>query len=86
MMQRPEISGDRLAVVGTSRGGELALQLGSMFPAIKAVVTYVPANVRFPVCCGNTRVPHAWSWQGQPLPFVLPREVRNPYVGAGRFC
>jgi hypothetical protein len=28
MMQRPEVSSDRLAVVGTSRGGELALQFG----------------------------------------------------------
>jgi dienelactone hydrolase len=35
MMQRPEILADRIAVVGTSRGGELALQLGSMFPQIK---------------------------------------------------
>ena len=46
MSQRPEISGDRFAVMGTSRGGELALQLGSMFPRISAVVAYVPSNVR----------------------------------------
>jgi dienelactone hydrolase len=78
MMQRPEISGDRLAVVGTSRGGELALQLASMFPAVKAVVAYVPANVRYPACCGNTRVPYAWTWQGRPLAFVFPRARRDP--------
>jgi dienelactone hydrolase len=78
MMQRPEISSDRLAVVGTSRGGELALQLGSMFPEIKAVVAYVPANVRFPACCGNTRVPFAWTWHGQPLSFVFGRALRDP--------
>jgi len=79
MMQRPEISADRIAVVGTSRGGELALQLGSMFPQIKAVVAYVPPNVRFPACCGNTRVPYAWTWQGHPLAFVFPRALlRNP--------
>ncbi len=34
LLARPEVSGQRLAVVGTSRGGELALQLGSMFPAV----------------------------------------------------
>jgi len=78
MMRRPEISGDRIAVVGTSRGGELALQLGSMFPDIKAVVAYVPANVRFPACCGDTAVPYAWTWQGQPLSFVPRRALRNP--------
>lgn len=81
MMQRPEISSDRLAVVGTSRGGELALQLGSMFPQIKAVVAYVPANVRVSACCGNTRVPYAWTWQGRPLSFVTGRSLR--YGGAG---
>jgi dienelactone hydrolase len=78
MMQRPEISSDRLGVVGTSRGGELALQLGSMFPEIKAVVAYVPANVRYPACCGTTRVPYAWTWQGQPLSFVDRRALREP--------
>jgi len=78
MTQRPEISGDHLAVVGTSRGGELALQLGSMFPEIKGVVAYVPANVRFPACCGDTRVPYAWTWQGRPLSFVFPRALRDP--------
>ncbi len=79
IMQRPEISADRIAVVGTSRGGELALQLGSMFPQIKAVVAYVPANVRFRACCGDTGVPYAWTWQGRPLAFVFPRDLlRNP--------
>jgi dienelactone hydrolase len=78
MMQRPEIASDHIGVLGVSRGGELALQLGSMFPDIKAVVAYVPANVRFPACCGNTAVPYAWTWHGQPLAFVPRRELRNP--------
>lgn len=73
MRQRPEILADRIAVVGTSRGGELALQLGSMYPQIGAVVAYVPANVRYPACCGDTRVPYAWTWQGQPLAYYAPR-------------
>ena len=72
MMQRPEILPERIAVMGTSRGGELALQLGSMYPQIKAVVAYVPANVRNPACCGSTHVPYAWTWQGQPLAFATP--------------
>jgi dienelactone hydrolase len=73
MKQQPQIDGDHLAVIGTSRGGELALQLGSMFPDVKAVVAYVPANVRFQACCGNTSVPYAWTWRGQPLTFVSRR-------------
>lgn len=70
MAARPEIAADHIAVMGTSRGGELALQLGSMFPAIKAVVAYVPANVRYPACCGRTSIPYAWTWHGQPLSYV----------------
>jgi dienelactone hydrolase len=78
MMQRPEILRDRIAVLGISRGGELALQLGSMYPEIKAVVAYVPANVRHPACCGSTRVPYAWTWHGEPLAYVTQRALRNP--------
>jgi len=82
MMQRPEIIPDRIGIVGTSRGGELALQLGSMYPQIKAVVAYVPADVRYPACCGNTRVPYAWTWKGQPLAYALPRMMGTERMNA----
>jgi dienelactone hydrolase len=79
LMQRPEILPDRVAVVGTSRGGELALQLASMYPQIAATVAYVPANVRYPACCGNfNSARFAWSWQGEPLPFVPAGTLRHP--------
>jgi dienelactone hydrolase len=78
MASRPEVAPDRIAVMGTSRGGELALQLGSMYPAIKAVVAYVPANVRYPACCGYTRIPYAWTWHGQPLTYIPARLTRFP--------
>ncbi len=73
LRKRPEVMPDRIAVVGTSRGGELALQLGSMYPHIRAVVAYVPANVRYPACCGGTQVQFAWTWQGHPLAYFFPR-------------
>ena len=80
MKQRPEVLADHIAVVGTSRGGELALQLASMYPQIGAVVAYVPANVRYGGCCGNPRFPYAWTWQGQPLAYYQPRGrgTQNP--------
>jgi len=77
MAARPEIGGARIAVLGTSRGGELALQLGSMFPHIGAVVAYVPANVRIASCCQNDGRA-AWLWQGRPLPYVTPRQMQIP--------
>ena len=78
MMHRPEIAPDRIAVMGTSRGAELALQLASMYTQIRAVVAYVPASSRIAACCGNTHVPYAWTWRGQPLSFVFPRFLNNP--------
>jgi dienelactone hydrolase len=74
MADQPQIAGDRIAVMGVSRGAELALQLGSMYPGIKAVVAYVPANVRYPACCGSTSVPYAWTWDGRGLAFRALRQ------------
>ncbi len=76
MSHRPDISGSKLGVTGTSRGGELALQLGSMFPQITAVVAYVPANVRYAACCRQNGAP-AWVWKGQPLSYLIPRMRRQ---------
>jgi dienelactone hydrolase len=79
LRQRTEVMPGRIAVVGTSRGGELALQLGSMYPHIRAVVAYVPANVRYPACCDNLQVSFAWTWQGHPLAYAAPqRSISNP--------
>jgi len=79
MAQRSEVDGNHLAVMGTSRGGELALQLGAIYPEIKAVVAYVPANVRYPACCGQ-RLDAAWSFEGQPLNWVAPWRQRDPSI------
>ncbi|MGC2638288.1 MAG: acyl-CoA thioesterase/bile acid-CoA:amino acid N-acyltransferase family protein [Acidobacteriaceae bacterium] len=77
MMQRQEIDAARLGVMGTSRGGELALQLGSMYPEIHAVVAYVPANFRVASCCGRP-FGAAWTWHGEPLTWVLPGIREDP--------
>ena len=78
MMKRPEVDPDRLAVMGTSRGGELGLQLGSMYSPIKAVVAYVPANVRHPSCCQGASQP-SWTWHGTPLTYISLAEAMNPH-------
>jgi dienelactone hydrolase len=78
MRKRPEIIPDRIAVMGTSRGGELALQLGSMYPQTAAVVAYVPANVRYAACCGGTPVPYAWTLHGRPLAYYAARSRSFP--------
>jgi dienelactone hydrolase len=78
MKQRPEIAAGELAVMGGSRGGELALQLGALYTDLHAVVAFVPANVRFPSCCNHDQVA-AWTWKGEPLAYELPfSKTDNP--------
>ena len=83
---QPAVDADRIAVMGNSKGGELALLLGATYPEdIKAVVGYVPSAV---VWQGMTSDQwsysldprSSWSLGGEPLPFVrfanpLPSEM-----------
>lgn len=43
---QPAVDADRIAVMGNSKGGELALLLGAIYPEdVKVVVGYVPSAV-----------------------------------------
>src|SRR5215472_13220911 len=69
MHRQEQIEPDKLAVVGVSKGGELALLLGATFPAVKAVVGYAASAVTYQ----GRDMKHqrsSWSWQGRPVPFV----------------
>jgi dienelactone hydrolase len=81
MSNRPEIGDARVGIMGASRGGELALLLGAMFPRIGAVVAYAPASVRVASCCRRTGSP-AWTWQGKWLPYILPSLMTHLFLRA----
>jgi len=71
-----------VGVLGTSRGGELALLLGATFPQIRAVVAYVPSNVLWEgVGPGVPAGAPAWSYRGQPLP-VIPERLTPEQIQA----
>jgi dienelactone hydrolase len=68
---QPEVTGERLAVMGPSKGGELALLLGATFPRVRAVVAPVPSHVvHAGVGTGPVTQASSWSYRGRPLPFV----------------
>lgn len=68
---QPEIDSERIGAMGGSRGGELALLLGSTFSEIRAVVATVPSHVVWPGCCTDEAdMKSGWTQSGQPLRFM----------------
>jgi dienelactone hydrolase len=64
----PRVDAGRLAVLGGSRGGELALLLGATFPTVHAVVAYVPSGLVFG---GYPPMGHAaWTRGGEEVPYL----------------
>ena len=77
---RPEVDADRLAVGGTSRGGELCLLLGSRYPQFKAVVANVPSAVVYGSVGGGEdgHMKPAWTYRGEAIPFLHSRPRHLP--------
>jgi acetyl esterase/lipase len=67
--QHPVVAKDRIGVVGASRGGELAMLAGSIFPEIKAVVGYTPSGVIWSGIGEDPEAP-AWTYQGKAFPYL----------------
>lgn len=63
------INKECIAVVGGSKGAELALLLASEYPEIKAVVALSPGSAVFPAITIAMNTP-SFSRNGQPLEFV----------------
>ncbi|TMD69628.1 MAG: alpha/beta hydrolase [Chloroflexi bacterium] len=70
LQERIDVDSEKLAVVGHSRGGELALLLGATFPAIKAVVAGSPSGfVHAGIKYAPTSLP-AWTYHGEAVPYL----------------
>lgn len=65
----PKVNGDCIALIGGSKGAELALALASRYPAIKAVVAVVPGNAVF-AAHTLAMTTSSFTSGGEPLPFV----------------
>lgn len=74
----PEADASRLAVMGASRGGELALLLGAYYPErVSAVVALVPSGLVWG--SADEVDASAWTWLGAGLPGV-PSAGASPEV------
>jgi len=81
-VQQQKINRAKIAVVGGSRGADLALLLGSYYPAITCVVGLSASNVAFP---GHTQTfdSSCWTFAGKQLPFVPVNEEAVPFLMKG---
>ena len=89
LQARPEIDRGRIAIIGKSRGSELALLAASVSPEIKAVIAMSPSNV---VWGGISKLPEArgsvsaWTYEGKPLPFLsakAPPDLMQEFYAKG---
>ncbi|MEM1408228.1 MAG: acyl-CoA thioester hydrolase/BAAT C-terminal domain-containing protein [Bacteroidota bacterium] len=67
--RHPKIDSDKIALLGSSKGGELVLNLASRFDDIDAVVALVPSHVTYPgyTVTGNTS---SWMYNDQEVEFI----------------
>lgn len=84
LRKRDSVDPDRLAVLGGSKGAELALLLGATYPEVKAVVAIAPTSVAWSGLAAPYHVA-SWTLQGQPVPYVQSRpsmtELFHFFVG-----
>jgi len=75
----PQINKNKIAIIGGSRGGDLALLIASYYPDIKCVVGIVASHVSFP---GNTShfTTSTWTYKNEELPFVPVNEEAVPFL------
>ena len=74
-----KINNKKIAIIGGSRGADLALLLGSYFKDINCVVSIVGSNAVFP---GHTNhfSTSCWTYQNKELPFVPVNEEAVPFL------
>jgi dipeptidyl aminopeptidase/acylaminoacyl peptidase len=64
-----KIDSDRVAILGISKGAELALLLASHFEDISCVVAMAPSHCSFPAHTLSAST-SSWTYQGEEVPYV----------------
>lgn len=75
--KNPKIDKNKIAVIGGSKGGELALLLASHFKDIKCVIAIVPSHVAFPGLTSHLST-SSWTYEGKEVPYVPVSEETVP--------
>lgn len=74
LARQPGVDTSRVALVGISKGAELALVSATVFPWITAVAAFAPADVVWEGIPPEDELDRAggssWTYRGEPFPFV----------------
>jgi dienelactone hydrolase len=74
LAQQPGVDASRIALVGVSKGAELALVGAATFPWVTVVGAFAPTHVVWegipPPDQPNRDAGSSWTFQGRPLPYV----------------
>ncbi len=71
IVARSDVDPNRIAILGGSKGGELALLAASVYPQIHAVVADVPSPFAWQGIPRGPAAPRSsWTYRGKPLPYV----------------
>jgi dienelactone hydrolase len=88
LQSRPEVDSNRIAIIGRSRGTELALMTASLRPEVKAVIAIGPSSVLWngiPKSPSSSPVA-AWTYDGKPLPYLsadAPSDLMQEFYAKG---
>lgn len=77
--KQKNINSNKIALIGGSRGADLALLLGSYYKDITAVVGMSSSHAVFP---GHTQLFNSscWSYEGKELPFIPVNDEAVPFL------
>jgi dienelactone hydrolase len=69
---KPQVDTSKLLLMGVSRGAELALLLGSIYPQVKGVIAYSPSCFVLPNATDidQDTLVASWTLGGMPMPFA----------------
>ncbi|HCA06298.1 acyl-CoA thioester hydrolase/BAAT C-terminal domain-containing protein [Chryseobacterium sp.] len=78
-LSKQKVRTEKVAVIGGSRGADLALLLGSYYPDISCIIGLSASHAVFP---GNTDhfSTSSWTFGGKELPFVPVNEAAVPFM------
>lgn len=74
LSNQPDVDSSRIAIVGISKGAELALVAGATFPWVSAIGAFAPSHVVWegipPDAQAGRSAGSSWTFRGRHLPFV----------------